>query len=301
MGKLVQITAFGETKCYKAWERDARCVVSYPVIRNRMKKGWTAEQAITIVPNRDKQRAAFGEVKTIKDWSLDPRCKVSFKLLHSRLHHGWSLEDAIMRPFDHVRDAEEYVGKTFGGVIKVLSICGRASDGNILANCQCLRPNCQRVFKTRLHAARRNKSCGCLKIEKFKQRATRHGMSRTTPYILWVGMNDRCYDSTCPNYKHYGARGISVCEEWRKTNPMDVDRLKNFVRWYEANPRPSLRHTLDRKDNDGPYSPDNCKWSTISEQNKNKRGPSYYLGIIERQTQEIEFLKRELKSLSCPS
>ncbi len=74
-------------------------------------------------------------------------------------------------------------------------------------------------------------------------------------------MIDRCYRPCATFYRHYGGRGIKVCDQWRK-----------FVNFYaDLGPRPSPKHSLDRKDNDGNYEPGNVVWATPAEQMQNQR------------------------------
>jgi hypothetical protein len=78
----------------------------------------------------------------------------------------------------------------------------------------------------------------------------------------WHGMKTRCYNPQNPAYKHYGRRGIRVCDRWRL----------NFDAFLEdMGPPPSARHSIDRIDNDRGYEPDNCRWATPREQGANKR------------------------------
>ncbi len=103
---------------------------------------------------------------------------------------------------------------------------------------------------------------GCAKRGRPSNRRT-HGMSvrRPATYRIWKGMHWRCSDTTdhC-----YGGRGIKVCERW--SGP---DGYANFRA--DMGPRPSSRHSVDRVDVDGHYSPENCRWATPKQQGRNKR------------------------------
>lgn len=87
-----------------------------------------------------------------------------------------------------------------------------------------------------------------------------HGMSKTSEFRSWACMMQRCYNKKNQRYKSYGGRGISVCKRWMTAN--------NFL--FDMGIKPSKDHSLDRKNNDLGYSKENCKWSTRSEQQKNK-------------------------------
>ena len=114
-------------------------------------------------------------------------------------------------------------------------------------------------------------SCGCLVIERATKMNYQHGRSsRSHPqrYLveLWNGIIKRCYMPACRSFRYYGARGITIADEWRCSS-------KPFTEYVLAvlGERPTKDHSLDRINNSLGYAPGNLRWVTTAEQNRNKR------------------------------
>lgn len=88
------------------------------------------------------------------------------------------------------------------------------------------------------------------------------GKTRAPEYTAWRQLRARCHNARHPAYSSYGMRGIKVCERWRSS-------YQNFLE--DMGRRPSPAHSIERKDNNGDYTPDNCTWATAEEQQSNKR------------------------------
>jgi len=99
-------------------------------------------------------------------------------------------------------------------------------------------------------------SCGCFAREETIRRASTHGMTKTVEWAHWKGIRCRCAN---PNTKHYHQRGIRVCDRWNS--------FENFLADMGQCP---TGYTIDRIDNSKGYEPGNCRWATVTEQNRNK-------------------------------
>ena len=132
---------------------------------------------------------------------------------------------------------------------------------HLYAECWCeCSPNTLRYFRVSRLRDGKVKSCGCLRRDTKPSQS--HGLSKTRAYSIWTRMKQRCGNPKDPDYSRYGGSGVTVCEHW----------MASFEAFYaDMGDPPSEQHTLDRRDGALGYSPENCRWATLVEQNNNKR------------------------------
>lgn len=106
---------------------------------------------------------------------------------------------------------------------------------------------------------------------------TKHGMKGSRFYQIWADMKRRCTNPRATGYANYGGRGVYVCESWDTFENFRDDLYDLYLA--HADEYGESNTTLERKDVDGPYSPENCQWITKAEQNRNKRNVINAIGV----------------------
>lgn len=150
------------------------------------------------------------------------------------------------------------------GRLKVLAIAPENSKAKYAKTywiCVCICGNFKSVEGSKLRSGH-TQSCGCLRpVKKYLLHGHAAGKEKASPtYASWAAMHTRCNNANSGSYDGYGAKGIEVCHRWKS--------FSNFLEDMGERPEGA---SIDRLDNSKGYAPENCKWSTRTEQARNRK------------------------------
>ena len=163
-----------------------------------------------------------------------------------------------------MKEKLDLTGWRFGRLIAIRMT--RVKNKKTYWLCECDCENIREVSLSNLRSGHTT-SCGCWKMEAIIKAKRKHGMSKHRLHNIWSKIKRRCTRPNCKAYYRYGGRGIKVCDRW-------LESFENFIEdMYDKHQEAFAKNPkcqIDRIDNDGDYEPDNCRWVSSLENNRNR-------------------------------
>jgi hypothetical protein len=162
-------------------------------------------------------------------------------------------------------------GERFGRWLVLKEVVRSGKIREFFCRCDC---GAEKIVNGQNLRNGKTKSCGCYRSDAVTEKNTKHGMSGTKLHGVWKNMKSRCYNTGNKDFHSYGGRGIGVCEAWLSSSV-------SFINWALTSGYADDL-TIDRIDTNKGYSPQNCRWVSLSIQGVNKRlsrNKSGYRGV----------------------
>ena len=197
--------------------------------------------------------------------------------MHPQLRH-------ITKDGNKMAKCIDLTGQKFGRLTVINKVKSDNKNSRWLCRCECGKE----ISVSRVHLINgHTRSCGCYRKEVSAKLAAEtkiiHGLSYTKLYGVWANMKDRCYNPNNQAYDLYGGRGIKVCDEW-------LHGVEEFYIW-AINNGYGEGLSIDRIDVYGDYCPQNCRWTTMLEQSRNRRSNRNY--FYNGATKDLKQIARE--------
>ena len=178
-------------------------------------------------------------------------------------------------------DVDSLIGTTSNMLTLIKEGGGRSGKRTVVCLCSCGK---QVEITLTQWTAKRSISCGCYQKKITSDRTKTHGLSKTPEYVVWQGMKGRCHNPNHADYYNYGARGITVSDEWKNS-------FETFL--LDMGKRPTPTSTIERIDGSVGYCKDNCCWIEKSLQSGNRRKPCKKGESVNYEIKRESYLKRK--------